>query len=114
MAKLLREAAADFIEAGRLIGMAEECEFLDGKLFIIHEIDYPEDPAAHAIALHEQLDQLRAELRQRRVTAVRLAATAQGAAERFMEELEHPGARLARRLLRAARGARRAWQGTCA
>ena len=99
----LRTAAAMLVESGRALGVAEECWQTERWLMdVIAEPDVK--PAA------ERLVELLQRVSARRAVGDGHAARARTAAEELMAELEHPGARLARRLLRAARAARGAWR----
>jgi hypothetical protein len=104
----LRHAAALFIEAGRALGQAEQCrqtEEVLASLFRLSESSAPDE----FDALTGSLQNFQKIYARHRATAEGHAARARTAAEASMVALEHPGARLARRLLRAARAARGAW-----
>lgn len=101
----LREASAHFIEAGRALGRVEQCKSVQSQLDeILAEL--PTEYADLAVRLRD--------LKQRNghilTVSEATAKAAQDAAARLMHQLEHPGARLARRLVQAVRAARNAWK----
>lgn len=100
---MTREHAAAFIETGRALGHYERLTlvvaYLRARATALGEgrgSDALSAAADHLSAEREQLD--------------RHAVDHRVAAERLVEELDHPGARLARRVLDAARAARAAWR----
>ena len=93
----LRDAAAAWVEHGRWIGWSEAYRAVEARIAKLPP-DYP------ASKLWTSGIDLEAS------AAAANAATARRDAERVMHALEHPGARLARRLVAAARAARHAWR----
>ena len=102
----LRHAAALFIEAGRALGQAEQCQRTRKHLAAL----LSESNGLDLYALRTSLGRMETALTGQQDSAEGHAARARTAAEASMAALEHPGARLARRLLRAARAARGAWR----
>jgi hypothetical protein len=101
----LRDCIAHAVEAGRAQGQAEQCAVVEQLLGrVLAEGATAIDPKA--------LREIASRLETQRGTCQRLALAAESAVERLALELEHPGARLARRVVRAARAAARAWRGT--
>ena len=99
---MTREHAAAFIETGRVLGHFERltsvCTYLQERASALGE-----GRGADALQMAAQfLDSERGQLD-------RTAVNHRMAAERLIEELEHPGARLARRVLSAVRAGRQAW-----
>lgn len=105
----LRETAALFVEAGRALGMADEC--YQTEQWLRDVIAEPERaPGFEIKPAAARLVELLEVVSARHRAAERLAASAQRHAESLMFDVEHPGARLARRVLGAARAARDAWR----
>jgi hypothetical protein len=106
----LRTAAAMLVESGRALGHAELAKAtatqLEGLVAEAELTDRGEEFARLRTALVAAARNQRLHV----VSSECLAAAARVRAEELMAELEHPGARLARRLLRAARAARGAWR----
>jgi hypothetical protein len=100
---LLRQCIAHAVEAGRAQGHAGQCAVVEvwiGR--ILTEGGDPIDPKG----LREIISMLATQ----RDVSRQVALGAENAVERLARELEHPGARLARRVLRAARAAAQAWR----
>lgn len=93
----LRIAATAWIEAGRCLGYAEAYRQVRARI----DRCPPDFPASGLWGQGMDLEAAAADAS---------AATAQRTAELVMAEIEHPGARLARRLVAAVRGARAAWR----
>jgi hypothetical protein len=109
MKRTLRETAALFVEAGRALGHVDHCKALDAMLAEIVSESMDTDKPGEFDALLARLRELQRRTGIVRQASERAALAAQALAERQMAALERPGARLARRVLRAARAARVAW-----
>jgi hypothetical protein len=104
----VRAAAAELIEVGRVLGRLERSELLAQQLRdALSRSTIAPEPLA---ALRAAIEALAQQHEQRRAVEQRGAKAAQARADELLVAVEHPGARLAYRLLAAARAARRAWQ----
>lgn len=101
----LRAAAARWIEAGRIVGACEHLAWSVRRLGEIADAARARGETATAEALGALVAGQRAEL----ARFERGALESRAHAERLLRELEQPGAALARRIVRTARAARRAW-----
>lgn len=108
MSPLLRDCIAHAVEAGRAQGHAAHCREVEA--FVARVLTEAGGARADSIDPNA-LREMAAWLATQRDTCQRLALAAESAVERLALELEHPGARLARRVLRAARAAAEAWRG---
>jgi hypothetical protein len=115
----LRDAAALFVEAGKALGHLEHSRETEKTLALLlklaqFDVDKPEGmPVIQAFADHRQrladtLDRVRAA----QGSFERVAQTHRDRAAELVEELEQPGATLARRLVAVALAARAAWRGS--
>jgi hypothetical protein len=106
MSPLLRDCIAHAVQAGKAQGHAAQCKVVEGLLARVLA-EAGKTGAVEPTTLLEIMGRLAAQ----RGTCQRLALAAESAVERLALELEHPCARLARRVLRAARAAAQAWRG---
>lgn len=113
----LRDAAAMLVEAGKALGHLEHVRATEKVLGTLlseaeSEVNGP-DGAIYAFAQHRQrlLIELRTVETKRR-TLEGLAETQRERATALMDEIEKPGATLARRVLAVAWAARAAWRGS--
>jgi hypothetical protein len=96
----IREAAGAFIEAGRALGRSTALSDVHARLlYAIERGDISTNVTSLSASLREEVERVAQE-----------SAEYSLAAERLMEELERPGARLGQRLLLAWDAARDAWQ----
>ncbi len=103
MSPLLRQCIEQAEQAGAAQGHVAQCLAMESLLArVLAEGSQAIDP--------KQLREIAARLEEQRATCQRLALAAESDVERLLRELEHPGARLARRVLRAARAAAEAWR----
>jgi hypothetical protein len=104
----LRQASARFIEAGRALGRVEALKSARAELITL----VGELPSAADAEQQDIINSLQ-KLSKKHAGAIGLleaeAKRAQEQAHELMHRIEHPGARLARRLVMAVRAARRAW-----
>lgn len=105
----LRQAAALFVEAGRAVGHVEfwtaiEIEFTE----LLSACQGTGQNVPEAVA--RTVNALLALQAERRTASNHAAEVFRLRAEAALADLEHPGARLARRFLVAARAARGAWR----
>jgi hypothetical protein len=106
----LREAAAAFVEAGRALGRYERAKadvaYLDE---CAEHLDDPRSASSErvAAALRSAADFQRAQLQ----ALDREAIEYRMGAERLLTDIEDPGGKLARRVLRTLAAARAAWRG---
>jgi hypothetical protein len=101
---LLRDCIAHAVEAGRAQGQAEQCLAVEAALTrLLADGGFAD--------LHGAVREIAARLEAQRAVCQGVAVAAESAVERLARELEHPGARIARRVVRAARAAAEAWRG---
>lgn len=98
----IRQAAAQFIEAGRVLGHLERLKSIIEDIDGVMEIP---PSTGHALAGFRQRLCTQLEALDHEAVEYRLAA------ERLIAELEHPGAAFGRRMLAALAAARAAWRG---
>ena len=106
----LRDVAALFVEAGRSVGQVDQCKALDAALTELLEAANGTDKGVEFDALLQGVRILHHRNMVVHDNIAQLANGQRASAEALLHELEHPGARLARRLVSAARAVRHAWR----
>jgi hypothetical protein len=102
----LRDAAAQLIAHGRLLGAIERNQAIMRELdALLLKCRLPDAPP-----IEELIGGLRCFLESEVTFWTPTLAERTAEVEQLITSLEHPGARLARRLVAAARGARAAWR----
>lgn len=114
----LRDAAAAFVEQGRALGIVEVSKGIAHHLgALAREAGFareeaPQPTPEYYSRLIDKLGNIAQGYHDAAVAAEAEAQRARRGAEALMQQIEHPGARLARRLVVTARAARAAWRGS--
>jgi hypothetical protein len=108
----LREAAALLVEQGRALGTAELARAVASALGSMAQDAHETDRGEEFDRLLENVVATAGGYEKLAESSAAGAKVAQQLAAELMAELEHPGARLARRLVATARSARAGWRGS--